>query len=142
MYETRIKDQLTITLLTLTNIYSSYDVITGNLKRKQVLIALPLKEKVLRCGIAILNIVVCRTQTPVTPVRGIVFGVDFLHLHQFLSIAVSADTLHFCWLFSIDIFADSLPSNVSYKSKKVWLMLKDYPLPLVSYTICNLIFFL
>ena len=48
VYETRIKDQLTTTSLTLTNTYSSYDVITGILNRKQVLIALLLKEKVLR----------------------------------------------------------------------------------------------
>ena len=74
-----------------------YDVITGNLKRKQVLIALPLTEKVLICSIAILNIV-CGTSTLATPARVIVFGVDFLHLYQFLSISVSADTLYYCWL--------------------------------------------
>ena len=79
-------------------IYSFYDVITGNLKRKQVLIALPLKEKVLICSITILNIVVCRTLTPATPARVIVFGVDFLHLYQFLSISVSGDIFYFCWL--------------------------------------------
>ena len=135
MYERRIKNQLTTMSLTLTNIFSSYDVINGNLVRKQVLITLPLKEKVLRCSIGILNVAVCRTSTPVIPARGIVFGVDFLHLHQFLSIAVSADNLHFCWLYPIDVFVDSLPSNVPYKGKKFRLMLRDYPL--VSYTICN-----
>ena len=63
-----------------------------------MLIALPLKEKVLICSITILNIVVCRTLTPATPARVIVFGVDFLHLYQFLSISVSGDIFYFCWL--------------------------------------------
>ena len=125
--------------LRLKNIYSFYDIISGNLKRKQVLIALPLKEKVLRCSIAILNIVFCRTSTPMTPVRGTVFSVDFLDWHQFLSISISADTLYFCWLFPIDVLADPLPSNVPYKGNEILLMLRDYSLCQLHHLQLNLL---